>query len=138
MLLVIMCCFFTKDKPKEGKSIVHSDKRQNLVVSTSVQKCKSAEKKNEAEIIQVASRKPEPLRGVTVEEAGETIQIGSDLIETVELSSSSFIEQGSSKKARLQFDVDDVLDDGDLEPSNPIPVDDLMIDWGSVCGICCR
>ena len=46
----------------------------------------------------------------------------------------------AAKKAKLQFDVEDVLDEGGLEsPSALHPVvDDLMIDWGSVCGICCR
>lgn len=63
------------------------------------------------------------------------------MVETVELSSSSFLDHGAAKKAKLQFDVEDVLDQGDLEsPSalHSVPVDDLMIDWGSVCGICYR
>lgn len=62
------------------------------------------------------------------------------MIETVELSSSSFMDHSAAKKAKLQFDVEDVLDEGGLEsPSALQPVvDDLMIDWDSVCGICCR
>ncbi|KAJ7381616.1 hypothetical protein OS493_040135 [Desmophyllum pertusum] len=50
------------------------------------------------------------------------------------------MDHSAAKKAKLQFDVEDVLDEGDLEsPSALHPVvDELTIDWGSVCGICYR
>ena len=110
-------------------------------MSTADVKAKLTEKKHDADIKQVIPVKPDPARNVTVEEASvETLEIGSSLVETVELSSSSFMDHSSAKKAKLHFDVEDVLDEGDLESQSAFQpvVNDLMIDLGSVCGICYR
>ena len=139
---MIFCFFFNKEKPKEGKLGLHTERRPSAIVSTAEVKAKLTEKKFEAEPKQnIPTAKPEPVKSFPIEEASvETLEVGSSMIETVELSSSSFMDQSSSKKAKLQFDVEDVLDEGDLEPPTALQpvVDDLMIDWGSVCSICCR
>nr|XP_058970170.1 integrator complex subunit 12-like [Pocillopora verrucosa] len=132
----------SKEKPKEGKLGLHTERRPSAIVSTAEVKAKLTEKKFEAEPKHnIPTAKPEPVKSFPIEEASvETLEVGSSMIETVELSSSSFMDQSSSKKAKLQFDVEDVLDEGDLEPPTALQpvVDDLMIDWGSVCSICCR
>ena len=140
---MIFCFFFfNKEKPKEGKLGLHTERRPSAIVSTAEVKAKLTEKKFEAEPKQnIPTAKPEPVKSFPIEEASvETLEVGSSMIETVELSSSSFMDQSSSKKAKLQFDFEDVLDEGDLEPPTALQpvVDDLMIDWGSVCSICCR
>lgn len=139
---MIFCFFFNKEKPKEGKLGLHTERRPSAIVSTAEVKAKLTEKKFEAEPKQnIPTAKPEPVKSFPIEEASvETLEVGSSMIETVELSSSSFMDHSSSKKAKLQFDVEDVLDEGDLEPPTALQpvVDDLMIDWGSVCSICCR
>lgn len=111
-------------------------------MSTAEIKAKFSEKKLETDTKQVIPIKPTDQDiNATVEEASiETLEIGSSLVETVELSSSSFMDHSSAKKAKLHFDVEDMLDEGGLESQTVLqPVaDDLMIDWGSVCGICYR
>ncbi|KAL9979375.1 hypothetical protein ACROYT_G017029 [Oculina patagonica] len=133
----------SKEKPREAKSGLHSERRPSAIVSTAEIKAKLTEKKHDAETKQVVPVKTDHAsRNFTVEEASvETLEVGSSLIETVELSSSSFLDHSAAKKAKLHFDVEDVLDEGDLESPtalHPVPVDDLMIDLGSVCNICYR
>lgn len=134
---------FPQEKPKETKSGMHTERRPSAIMSTAEVKAKLSEKKlHETDTKQVIPVKPaEQTRNVAVEEASvETLEVGSSLVETVELSSSSFMDHSSAKKAKLEFDVEDVLDEGDLESQTTLQpvVDDLMIDWGSVCGICYR
>ena len=129
-----------QEKPKEVKSGFHSERRPSAIVSTAEIKAKLTEKKqHDTETKQAVPVKTEQISNFDVEEL-ETLEVGSSLIETVELSSSSFLDHSAAKKAKLQFDVEDVLDEGDLEsPSALHPVvDELTIDWGSVCGICYR
>ena len=120
---------------------IHTERRPSTIMSTAEVRAKLSEKKHDTETKQVISVKPDQARNITEEEASvETLEVGSSLIETVELSSSSFMDHSSAKKAKLHFDVEDVLDEGDLESQGALQpvVDDLMIDLGSVCGICYR
>ena len=120
---------------------MHLERRPSAIMSTVEVKAKLSEKKHDIETKQVISGKPEQGRTIAVEEASvETLEVGSSLIETVELSSSSFMDHSSAKKTNLHFDVEDVLDEGDLESQSVLHpvVDDLMIDLGSVCIICKR
>ena len=110
-------------------------------MSTAEVKVKLAEKKHDADAMQIISGQADQNRTVAVEESNvETLEIGSSMIETVELSSSSFMDHSSVKKPKLHFDVEDVLNEGDLDSHSPLQpvVDDLMIDLGSVCSICYR
>ena len=110
-------------------------------MSTAEVKVKLAEKKHDADAMQIISGQADQNRTVAVEESNvETLEIGSSMIETVELSSSSFMDHSSAKKPKLHFDVEDVLNEGDLDSHSALQpvVDDLMIDLGSVCSICYR
>ena len=111
-------------------------------MSTAEVKVKLAEKKHDADAMQIISGQADQNRTVAVEESNvETLEIGSSMIETVELSSSSFmVDHSSAKKPKLHFDVEDVLNEGDLDSHSTLQpvVDDLMIDLGSVCSICYR
>ena len=110
-------------------------------MSTAEVKVKLAEKKHDADAMQIISGQADQNRTVAVEESNvETLEIGSSMIETVELSSSSFMDHSSAKKPKLHFDVEDVLNEGDLDSHSTLQpvVDDLMIDLGSVCSICYR
>lgn len=132
----------SKEKPKETKSSMHSERRSSAIISAAEVKAKLSEKKLEGETKQTVPIKPtNPERNLTVEETSvETLESGSSLVETVELSSSSFMDHSSAKKARLHFDVEAVLDEGDLESQSTLQpvVEELMIDLGSACGICYR
>lgn len=139
--VILQSCLYEQEKTKEAKSGLHSERRPSAIVKTAEIKTKLSEKKHDTEAKPAVPVKTDQVRNFAVEEASvETLEVGSSLIETVELSSSSFMDHSAAKKAKLQFDVEDVLDEGGLEsPSALQPVvDDLMIDWGSVCGICCR
>ena len=119
---------------------INSDRRPSAIVSTAEVKVKLAEKKHDADAMQIISG-PSDQKTVAVEESNvETLEIGSSMIETVELSSSSFMDHSSAKKAKLHFDVEDVLNEGDLDSHSALQpvVDDLMIDLASVCSICYR
>ena len=110
-------------------------------MSTAEVKVKLAEKKHDADAMQIISGQADQNRTVAVEESNvETLEIDSSMIETVELSSSSFMDHSSAKKPKLHFDVEDVLNEGDLDSHSALQpvVDDLMIDLGSVCSICYR
>ena len=110
-------------------------------MSTAEVKVKLAEKKHDADAMQIISGQADQNRTVAVQESNvETLEIGSSMIETVELSSSSFMDHSSAKKPKLHFDVEDVLNEGDLDSHSALQpvVDDLMIDLGSVCSICYR
>ena len=121
---------------------MHSERRSSAIISAAEVKAKLSEKKLEGETKQTVPIKPtNPERNLTVEETSvETLESGSSLVETVELSSSSFMDHSSAKKARLHFDVEAVLDEGDLESQSSLQpvVEELMIDLGSACGICYR
>jgi len=119
---------------------INTDRRPSAIVSTAEVKVKLAEKKHDADAMQIISG-PADQKTVAVEESNvETLEIGSSMIETVELSSSSFMDHSLAKKAKLHFDVEDVLNEGDLDSHSALQpvVDDLMIDLGSVCSICYR
>ena len=112
-------------------------------MSTAEVKAKLTEKKHDTDAMQIISGQVEQSRTIAVEESNvETLEIGSSMVETVELSSSSFMDHSSAKKAKLHFDVEDVLNEGDLDSHSVLQpvvhVDDLMIDLGSVCSICYR
>ncbi|CAH3136322.1 unnamed protein product [Porites lobata] len=130
-----------KEKTKEKKLGINCDRRPSAIVSTAEVKVKLAEKKHDADAMQIISGQADQNRTVAVEESNvETLEIGSSMIETVELSSSSFMDHSSAKKPKLHFDVEDVLNEGDLDSHSTLQpvVDDLMIDLGSVCSICYR
>lgn len=129
-----------KEKTKEMKSSTNSDRRPSAISAGEV-KPKSADKKYEGEIKQTIPAKQANMERRLIDEASvETLEIGSSMVETVELSSSSLMDHSLAKKAKLQFDVEAVLDEGDLDSQSSLQpvVEDLMIDIGSVCGICYR
>ena len=129
-----------QEKTKEMKSSTNSDRRPSAISAGEV-KPKSADKKYEVEIKQTIPAKQANMDRRLIDEASvETLEIGSSMVETVELSSSSLMDHSLAKKAKLQFDVEAVLDEGDLDSQSSLQpvVEDLMIDIGSACGICYR
>ncbi|KAK3745476.1 hypothetical protein QZH41_020054, partial [Actinostola sp. cb2023] len=130
------------DKSKDTKSSMQERRPSVITSSYSLHRTKEPKTLSPTiQTIELGSSKIETVQDLNTE--GSTIEtiedMGSCLVETIEeFSSSSLLEQPSSKKARVQISVENVLDDDVLKSPESMPVEDLTIDLGIRCAVCSR